>query len=69
MLLCSWLIQRAHGIQSVLYRPGSIDCTVEPELQREYRIVASVLPQLSALLSPAAEMHLHLRFGELFTKV
>lgn len=36
-----------------------------PEMQRLHQTVVQVLPQLSALLSPEAEIELDLTFGEL----
>ncbi len=36
-----------------------------PELARIYQIVSNVLPQLSSVLSPAADIQLNLSHGEL----
>ena len=65
MLWCSWLTQRAHGINSVIYAPAYSESSKPPQLQKKPKTIASVLPQLAPLLSPAAEIYLDLRFGEL----
>ena len=69
LLLCSWLTQRVHGILALLYIPGYASRQSAPEaaaaeLQREYHIATSLLPRLSALLPPAAEILLDSRAGE-----
>ena len=65
MLLYRWLIQRANGILALRYAPADPLEQSASKLARQCQIVANVLPQLPALLSPAAEVRLDLRSGEL----
>ena len=65
---CRWLRQRAHGIRLLEYTPGppfeTYRAQATSEFQRKQQIIIDVLPQLTALLSSEAEIHLDLRYGE-----